>query len=152
MTKHLWETPHSYYCETGNFFQNGYHTIYESWEDFAQPVKTIFEGNALYDFDNDLNFLYRWDWKKADVENYLFNYSETILKEIGATEEEIEESRKEFEEDLKTDKLLLFFMAQRKSYNLSAEVIVKEEDEPVVREWLNKKWNYMKNLWMPVSE
>lgn len=154
MAKHLWDTPHSYYCETGNFFKNGYHSVYESWEEFAQPISGKFmeQGNALYDFDNDLNFLFRWDWKKADPENYIHTYSKETLVEIGATEEEIEQSKVEFEEDSQTDKLLLFFMAQRKASNMSAEVKVVEDDEPLIREWLNKKWQYMKGLWEPVSD
>lgn len=149
----LWDTPHSYYCEEGNFFKNGLHTVFESWEDFAQPISGQFmeKGNTLYDFDNDFNFLYRWDWIKADPENYLFSSSDEILDEINATQQEIEESKKQFEEDSKIDKLMLFFMLQRKSYNISAEVKVTESDEPAVREWLQKKWEYMKGMWEPLS-
>lgn len=152
MAKHLWETPHSYYCETGNFFKNGCNSVYESWEEFAQPVKTMFEGNPLYEFDDDLNLLYRWDWRKADPNDYLHTYSEETLSNIGATEEEIEQSRLDFEKASKTDTLYLFYMLQRKSYNISAEVKVVESDEPLIREWLNKKWQYMKGLWEPVSD
>lgn len=149
MAKHLWDTPHSYYCTTGNYYSNDHHTVFESWEEFAQPISGKFmeQGNALYDFDNDLNFLYRWDWKKADPSDYLFDYD---LDNV--TEEEIEKSRLEFEEDSQVDQLLLFFMAQRKGANMSAEVSVTESDEPLVREWLNKKWAYMKGLWEPVSD
>lgn len=154
MTKHLWETPHSYVCETGNFFKSGYHSVFDSWSDFAQPVggKFLEQGNILYNFDNDLNFLYRWDWRKANPSDYLHTYSEETLSNIGATEEEIEQSRAEFEEASKTDTLYLFYMLQRKSYNISAEVKVVESDEPLIREWLNKKWQYMKGLWEPVSD
>lgn len=149
--KHLWETPHSYYCEEGNFFKSGLHTVYESWEDFAQPVKEMFAGNMLYDYDDDLNFLYRWDWKKADSENYLFSYSDEILEDGSVTKEQIAESLKEFEEDSKSDRLMLYFMLQRKSYNISVEVNVTESDEPLVRQWLNKKWKHMKKMWSPIS-
>lgn len=150
--KHLWDVEHSYYCEEGNFFQSGYHTVYDSWESFAQPVTSFFEGNPLYEFDNDLNFLFRWDWQKADPENYLFSYSQEILDETGITEEEIENSKEEFKQNSQVDKLLLFYMIQRKGYNISVEVKVVEDDEPVVREWLEKKWIHMKNMWMPVSQ
>lgn len=105
----------------------------------------------LYDFDNDLNFLYRWDWLKADPENYLFSFSDEILKETGATKEEVEASKKEFEENSQSDRLMLFFMLQRKSHNISVEVNVTESDEPFVREWLNKKWEHMKEMWNPIS-
>lgn len=152
MPKHLWEVEHSYYCEPGNFFQSGYHSIYDSWEEFAKPTKSFFEGNPLYDFDDDLNFLFRWDWRKADPKYYFFSYSQEILDKSGVTEEELEESKKEFEEDSKVDKLMLFFILQRKSYNISVEIKVVEEDEELVREWLNKKWLHMKNMWAPVSD
>lgn len=150
--KNLWDTPHPYYCEEGNFFKQGQHTVYESWEEFAQPVKNMFEGNMLYDYDDDLNFLYRWDWKKADPEDYLFNFSDEILEDGEITEEQINQSKKEFEEDSKTDRLMLFFMLQRKSFNISVEVNVVENDEPLVREWLEKKWEYMKTMWAPLSQ
>jgi len=151
-SKRLWEVEHSYYCETGNFFKNGLHSTYDSWDSFAQPMKSMFEGNVLYEFDDDLNFLYRWDWRKADPQNYLFSYSNEILKNIGATEEEIQKSKEDFVKDSQSDKLFLFYMLQRKSHNISAEINVVEDDEPVVREWLNKRWSYMKNLWSPVSD
>ena len=127
--KHLWEFDHPYYCSEGNFFKNGCHHMFESWAEFAIPghlSPTGNEGNLLYDFDDDLNMLWRWDWKRAQRGDYVFDDNPTA------------EELAEWEEASKTDTLLLFFMLQRKAYNISAEVIVTEADEPAVREWLAK--------------
>lgn len=119
------------------------HEVYESWADFAQPSKGVsFEllaqipdgahgPNLLYDFDDDLNYLWRWDWKRPDPADY---------------EYEIEEDP-DFE--LPGDVLLLFFMQQRKARCNSAEVPVTEADEPAVREWLTKKAAHVARVWVP---
>lgn len=88
--------------------------------------------------------------KISGKENYLFSFSDEILEETGATKEEVEASKREFEENSQSDRLMLFFMLQRKSYNISVEVNVTEDDEPLVREWLQKKWEYMKGMWEPL--
>ena len=128
--KHLWEYDHPYYCETGNFFQRGYNTVFESWADFAQEISGTFaeglNGSPLYDpaFD-ELNLLFRWDW----------NHYEDGKDEYG------------LEHD--SDVLQLFYVQQRKSYNSSAEVKVTVEDEPAVRQWLILRAQSMRNLWEP---
>ena len=139
--KHLWEFDHPYYCSEGNYYKNGLNTLFESWEAFAQPSKGRSfndEWNLLYDFDDDLNLLFRWDWKKADPSNYW------IVP--GDPDDETEA----FAEAQKTDTLQLFFILQRKAYNISAEVIVTEADEPAVREWLTTKAAHMRRLWEPL--
>lgn len=88
--------------------------------------------------------------KISGKENYLFSFSDEILEETGATKEEVEASKREFEENSQSDRLMLFFMLQRKSHNISVEVNVTEDDEPAVREWLQKKWEYMKGMWEPL--
>ena len=142
--KHLWKFDHPYYCSEGNFFKNGLNNQFESWADFAQPSegKNMFrdEWNLLYDYDPDLNLLWRWDWKKADPDNY-------YLKPGDKDDETVE-----YEEACKTDTLYLFFMLQRKAYNISAEVKVTEADEPAVREWLTKKADHMRKLWEPLLD
>lgn len=55
--RHLWEIDHPYYCEPGNFFKNGQHTAFASWQEFAE--ETVFATG-----DRDLNLLFRWDWRK----------------------------------------------------------------------------------------
>ncbi|RKT33641.1 hypothetical protein DEU34_2244 [Microbacterium sp. AG1240] len=141
MSTHLWEHDHPYYCSEGNYFKTGMHTVYESWVDFAQPSEGRSfndEWNLLYDFDDDLNLLWRWDWKKADPENY--------WRKPGDPNDETAQ----YVEDQKVDRLELFFMLQRKAYNISVEVKVTEADEPAVREWLIKKASHMRLLWAPL--
>lgn len=134
MSTHLWEISHPYYCSEGNFYKNGCHTIFGSWEEFAAPTTVSsagFGGNVLYDWDDDLNFLFRWDWQRADPDDYTWEREEDP----------------EFE--MPGDKLFLFFMAQRKGRNMSAEVAVTEADERAVRAWLEKKAEYMRKVWEP---
>lgn len=135
----LWEIQHPYYCEEGNFFKNGLIQEFSSWEDFAQPTKGLSfndimiedKGNILYDFDDDYNTVWRWDWKKTDPSDY---------------EEELKTGEID---ELPSDVLLIFFMHQRKAKNSSVRILITDDDEPAVREWLTKKANYMKQLWEP---
>jgi hypothetical protein len=53
--RHLWEYDHPYYCQEGNYFKVGQHTLFESWEEFATTT-SFFSG------DRDQNLLIRWDW------------------------------------------------------------------------------------------
>jgi len=140
-TPHLWEIDHPYYCSEGNFYKNGCHTRFGSWEEFASPTTfgpAGFGGNVLYDWDDDLNFLFRWDWKKADPDDYFLSPGDD------------DDETAAFEEAAKADTLMLFFMAQRKGRNMSAEVAVTEADEPAVRAWLETKAEYMRKVWEPL--
>lgn len=132
--KHLWEIDHPYYCAEGNYYAPPAecYSRYESWEEFARTTKDdtweeIFidktGGNALYDFDDDLNMLWRWDWVHQEAE----------------PEFEIEESHT----------LNLYFMMQRKARCASAHVTVQPKDEPAIREWLSQKASYVAKVWSP---
>lgn len=143
MSRRLWEATHPYYCSNGNYYSTEGHTNFASWEEFATPAafaKTEFVGNVLYDWDDDLNFLFRWDWNKADADNYFLSPGDP------------DDETAAFEEASKTDTLELFFMAQRKGRNMSASVVVTEDDEPAVREWLAKKAEYMRTIWEPLLD
>ncbi len=132
---HLWEIDHPYYCSEGNYYKSGCHTLFESWGEFATPTTVGamgFGGNVLYDWDDDLNFLFRWDWDRADPADYAYEREEDPDFEMPG------------------DTLLLFFMAQRKGRNMSAAVAVTEADEPAVRAWLEKKAEYMRMVWEPL--
>lgn len=54
---HLWEIDHPYYAAEGNYFKEGQHTRWNSWESFRDET-------AFVSGDRDLNLLYRWDWRK----------------------------------------------------------------------------------------
>lgn len=139
---HLWEADHPYSCQEGNFFKNGHNRKFDSWADFATTTVGVpfMEGNVLYDFDDELNFLWRWDWIKANPENYILD-----------PEDPADESA-QFAEDQKTDRLMLFFMLQRKAFNISAEVIVTEEDESAVRVWLEARARKLRQTWSPLLD
>lgn len=142
----LWEieNTHPYYCTKGSYYRSTEeaHTVYHSWADFAQPTKGLTaneafledKGNFLYDFDDDLNTLWRWDW----------NWNHQNDPEEA---EECEWCDGELPNDC--HELVLFFMFQRKAMNASVSVFVTKEDEPLVREWLKEKSQYMRKLWRP---
>jgi hypothetical protein len=111
---HLWEIDHPYYCQEGNYFKTGQHTAFSSWQEFTE--ETVFVTG-----DRDLNFLFRWDWRKPghhdwDGEEYL----------------------------------LLFFVIQRKGFNCSIQITVTEADEPAVRAFLTECAQTMRATWEPI--
>ncbi|MCX4232076.1 hypothetical protein [Streptomyces ortus] len=59
----LWAIDHPYYCAEGNFFKNGQHTVFASWQEFAD--ETLFVTG-----DRDLNLLFRWDWRKPGFHDW----------------------------------------------------------------------------------
>lgn len=77
--------------------------------------------------DHDLNLLFRWDWQRADPADY------------GPDEE------------IPGDRLVLFFMLQRKGDFWSVEVAVTEADEPAVRGWLTDRAKTIAAIWSPIS-
>jgi hypothetical protein len=124
MTQHLWEVDHPYYGPEGSFWANWaqqgpYIQKYESWQEFVD------EG-GMADADLDMNWCYRWDWKKWPTEDY---------------EEDVNEAEKE--------QLLLFWMMPRKGIMATSTINVTEADEPAVREWLQVRADYMRSMWEP---
>lgn len=116
--QHLWDVTHPYYAQEGNFYKAGMHERHASWADFFDEM-----GNS----DEDLNLVYRWDWKQ--------NLDDNEQPE-GAPGDGI---------------LYVFFMAQRKACCYSHEMPVKAADEPAVREWLQKRWERLRAVWSPFS-
>jgi hypothetical protein len=124
MTQHLWEVDHPYYGPEGSFWANWsqqgpYIQKYESWQEFV-------EEGGMADADLDMNWCYRWDWKKWPTEDY---------------EEDVNEAEKE--------QLLLFWMMPRKGIMATSTINVTEADEPAVREWLQVRADYMRTMWEP---
>jgi hypothetical protein len=56
---HLWEVDHPYYCNEGNYFKNGMHEVYDSWQSFYEDWGTN---------DPELNLVFRWDWQRDSGE------------------------------------------------------------------------------------
>ena len=124
-TLHLWEVKHDYSCA-----QAQYHENFDTWEDFARNVPSGdvmgLNGNFLFNpiFIN-YNLLVRWDWQRY----------ENGINEDG------EPAR---------DTLDLFFIQQRRGWNSSVSIGITDADEPVIREWLTERANYLKGIWSPL--
>jgi hypothetical protein len=117
----LWEVDHPYYCTEGNYFKNGQHLTYASWTEFHA------EWGHL---DDNLNVVFRWDWKTPDPTDY--------------DEDEGEE--------VPPVTLNLYWVLQRKAILRSTECPVTEADEPAIREWLTRKANYVRAIWEPLLD
>jgi len=124
---HLWEVEHDYYGPEGSYWANGidqapYINRFDSWFDYT-------DDGSMFDSMEGLNFLYRWDW---------MDYREDHAKYGN--------------EDGEPDFVLqLFWMMPRKGIMAHDSIVVTEEDEPAVREFLTKHWEYMKALWAPLE-
>lgn len=76
------------------------------------------------DWDPDMNLLFRWDWfRPEDVAD----------------------------DDHSGDRLLTFWVGQRKALQYSYECPITVADEPAVREWLEKCARTITALWAPLD-
>lgn len=132
----LWEIDHPFYVEEGNFYENHCHNTYDSWSSFV--------NDGIPFIDEDLNFLYRWDWKKMDQSDY-------FLDDLVSKESQKQVLKGYGRVSCVPDHLLLFYILPRKPKTISFEIQVEKEDEPVIRDWLKTKWEYMKTMWEPLS-
>lgn len=64
MEKRLWEIDHSYYCNEGNYYQNGCGQVYSSIDEFLSEYETA---------DLDMNLVFRWDWREGHEEESNYN-------------------------------------------------------------------------------
>lgn len=122
-TPHLWEIDHPYYCQEGNYFVPGarwheVHNEYDSWAEFHEEW-----GSA----DEDMNLVFRWDWKRADPTDYADG------------------------EEIPADRLHVYWVLQRKAILRSTECVVTEADEPAVRAWLAERAKTITAIWAPIS-
>jgi hypothetical protein len=128
-THRLWEIDHPYYCAEGNYFQDGQHLTYSSWTEFHE------EWGAL---DDDLNVVFRWDWKTPDPADYCPADCD------GHEDSDCDEMPK--------PALHLYWVLQRKAILRSTECPVTKADEPAIREWLTRKANYVRSIWEPLLD
>lgn len=119
---HLWEVEHSYYCAESNFYSNEPYTKHDTWHSFV---------SAFAESDLDMNMVFRFDWREH--------------KDDGAAP---------FNGDIyyRNGVLQMFFVFQRKGIFACHEISVCRADEPAVIEFLRPRWEYMRELWQPVSE
>lgn len=120
---HLWEIDHPYYCNEGNYFSNETVARFKRWQDFESEM-----GDA----DLDYNMLFRWDWEAPHVDEDC----EKPIEWRG-------------DENYRDSILKLFFMGQRKGCYFCHIVDVCRADEPMVREYLAKRFDYLMKLWTP---
>lgn len=125
MSKHLWEVEHAYYGAASMYYVSPrdlapYLEDYESWEQFV-------EGETYYDADLDMNLLYRWDWREA---------------ELDWIDEE--------EDPYTGDTLYLYYILPRRGILAVVTIKVERSDEDKVREWLQVRAQYMADLWAPL--
>lgn len=122
---HLWEIDHPYYCNEGNYYASpleGLHSIYDSWGDF------IADWGAT---DPDMNLVFRWDWKRANPDDYEPDDDGVIR--------------------VPEDKLLVFWVLQRKAILRSTECAVTGADEPAVLAWLAERAKTVTAIWEPIN-
>lgn len=124
-TPHLWEIDHSYYGPDQCYYANSYQQA--DWNaDFTTWADFVAKG--MFSADLDLNFLYRWDWQKWPAEDM----------EEGdepGTEEQLE----------------LFWLFPRKGMIGKTTINITEADEPAVREWLQVRADYVRDMWAPFN-
>lgn len=87
-----------------------------------------FVDEGMHSAPLGLNFLYRWDWHAWHLE-FPDDYPN------GETRWELE----------------LFWMMPRKGIMARSVIAVTPDDEPDVRAWLGKHWDYMRGLWQPLA-
>lgn len=119
--KRLWEIKHPYYMNEGNYFQNGCHTEYKTWADFKEEWSSS---------DMDYNWFVRWDWLEGE-DNGAGEYAGDDYYRNG--------------------RFMIQRIGQRKALLDSHEVSVCRADEPEIRNFLERYWEYMKTMWEPLS-
>lgn len=134
---HLWEIKHDYYCNEVNYYSNECTIYFETWDCFLSEF-----GDA----DQSMNMIFRWDWEECSLEDY--EEEEEVVSSYG---------REKFSEpydgndDYRNGLLHLCYMMQRKGIYTSIYVKVSRNDEPKVRKFLEQHWNYLKEIWEPIS-
>jgi hypothetical protein len=121
-TKHLWEVDHDYYGPDSNYFATGvqqrdYSNTFETFAAFFEDWGRTPGG---------LNWLYRFDWIKADLDDLRF-----------------------FPDMDTRDTLRLFYLLPRKGILLDHTIYVTEDDEPAVRLFLEQHAEYTRRMWEP---
>ena len=138
MTERLWEVNHPYYCSASNYYVGGVpkpHVfpgglIPRDEDDFVPWDHVKFASWADFgwkDCDEDYNLLFRWDWEVPDPDDY----------EDG--------------DELPRERLVLFWMLQRKGRFMITSFPVDRDEEPEIREWLRARFEHLLKLWEPFT-
>lgn len=119
--KHLWEVEHEYYGADSNYYMPGTDADYYFKTYESWDAYTNSEDFATVEDLPNHNMLYRWDWKKGSEDQWP-----------------------------EAEHLKLYWIMPRKG-NLGADTImVSADDEPQVREFLERRAERMKKMWEPL--
>ena len=128
MRANLWDAKHPYHCTEGNYHlvpNAPLHRTYDSW--------TAFREDWVNGEDHDYNLLWRWDWVKE-------------------TEKSLSDMYFRSGPGKGKDRVVLFYVMQRKGYLFSVAIPVTDADQPQVREYLEAKGEHMRKLWEPILD
>jgi hypothetical protein len=116
------DTPHPYY---GAEAERDYQTEYETLDEMIQWAAS---------YDEDMNFVYRWDWYVPPQEDI------ALAAEEG--------------EEMPSETLTLFVVLQRKSRFLNISAPVTTGDEEKVREFLasDRILGALRRTWAPLLD
>jgi len=130
----LWEQDHPYYCAESNFRVGreprvNSLTRQQHWENFVPYNHVKFdswEDFGWKDNDPDMNLLVRWDWKQSDPSCYV-------------------------DVEVPQDRLILFWLLQRKGDFMITSFPVEKTEEPEIRAWLSERYKAIEELWRPIT-
>lgn len=125
---HLWEVKHPYYMTEGNYYSNECTHVFETWQDFLDEW-----GDA----DMDMNWFVRWDWMESTPEE--------------AEENEDDSDLYNGDDNRRHATFLLQCIGQRKANLQSCRISVCRNDEAAILEYLRPRWEYMRQMWAPLS-
>lgn len=101
------------------------------------------DGGYQNSYESFADFLEDWDHWEPGGMNFLYRFDWHDWRE----------ERKKYPEETGPDfELQVFYLLPRKDVLISNSIAITPEEEPAVREWLKKHWNYIKELWAPISE
>jgi hypothetical protein len=133
----LYEVKHPSSAWTGNYFNRDCHAIYHHWDTFLVVEDPPYYGRTdpveRKEIETrwiDMNLVYRWDWRLADPKS-------------------------EDENEREYDRLLFFFVGQRKAILRSVEVYIlpaeRDRIESLARAWLKPRFDRLREIWSPFA-
>lgn len=115
--------------------------LYETNHPYYMSQGCYFDRGCHHEYESWEDFLE--EWRESDIDyNWIIRWDWSTLEDMELTPINHED------EEL----LQIQFFLQRKSYPISCYIRVNRDQEPEIKEFLNKYWLYMKEMWAPFSE
>jgi hypothetical protein len=89
--------------------------------------------HGLFEYDSWESFAIEWGNSDPDL-NLIFRWD--WKKDVDGYNE---------------DQLWLFFILQRKGNYCPCKIVIRDEDEPAVRDWLRERIKTIKAVWEPIE-